>query len=373
MKYCIITPTFRGHFQYIPIYLESYCRFVRDAKEIPIAFTVSQDELEEFQNLIRPYIKRADIRVLVFEDILAVFHVPESTSDLLKVYGRFSFQTLKKFYTMLYINAEKFLILDSESAWIRKCLMAEEFERYFNRPFVAGSLLKSRERKNKIVTYMAQYADVLIGTPCDRWTIETFMWYVDRTILESIFQQIGSPYECAKKIHEIEINLKRKPWGFMEALLYQDWLYLNREKYGYRMLDVDKTLNQYLPGEQCQKYRDQFMKCYTGSCGYIERPLECVDRSTVCGMAKLFADNDIRIVRCQSTSDYERYRIQKKFLRRVKPCILACSQDHAFLDRHAGHRLAVRYYKDWLRAKLPEKVWGIAAKILKKFCGYFKR
>lgn len=369
---CIITPTFQEHFQYIPTYLESYCRFVQDAQEIGVVFTISQEELAEFQTLISPFAGRAKIQVLVFEELLAAFQITETTSDLLRIYGRYSFQTLKKFYSMLYIDAERFLILDSESAWIRKCSMGEEFDRYFSHPFVTGSLLNHRERTDTLITYMTQYVDAVIGIPSDRWTLENFMWYVDRTILEDMFREIGSPYECIQKVYKIEHDYKRKPRGLMEALLYQNWLYLNRQKYNYRLLDVDAELSRYLPDENCGHYRKCFIERFNGACGYLEHAMECVDRNTVYGVAKLFADNDIRIVRCQSTSDYERYRIQKKFLRRVKPCILACSQDHAFLDRHAGHRLAVRYYKDWIRAKLPEKVWRIAAKILKKFCGYFK-
>lgn len=354
LQYCIITPTYRGHFQFIPKYLDSYCRFVRDAREMPVVFTVSREEIEDFQALIAPYTDRANISVLAFDDILASFGVTESCGELLAGYGRFSFQSMKKFYTMLYVKAEKYLILDCESAWVRKCVMGEEFERYFAAPFVAGSLLATRERMKKVLKYELEYVDALLGNACDRWTIETFMWYVERSILEDMCRSVGSPYECARKVREIEKNLNRKPGGYMEALLYQDWLYLNRERYGYRLIDVDEELRRCLPGELCQRYRDRFMDKYSGGSGYLERPTECLDRETLPGLVRIYLDNDIRIARFQKTETLECYRIQREFFRQVQPCILACSQNNGILDRRLLQRLYLGKVRQWLGVR-PKK------------------
>lgn len=114
----IITPTYRGHFQYIPYYLESFRKYVTDRDKVPIYFTVGGDEYFEFCELIHPYTDDLQIHVLTLEMILEHFGVKETPDKLLQKYGRFSFQTLKKFYTMLYVSKTQYLVLDSESVWI---------------------------------------------------------------------------------------------------------------------------------------------------------------------------------------------------------------------------------------------------------------
>ena len=50
MKYCILTPTFVGHFQYLKNYLTSFNRNVLDKDNCIIYFIINGDLLKKFSN-----------------------------------------------------------------------------------------------------------------------------------------------------------------------------------------------------------------------------------------------------------------------------------------------------------------------------------
>ena len=61
-EYCIITPTFSGHFKYINNYLKSFCKYVIDAKRVPIYFILSDfSERTGFEKIVKPYQDKADL------------------------------------------------------------------------------------------------------------------------------------------------------------------------------------------------------------------------------------------------------------------------------------------------------------------------
>lgn len=97
--------------------------YVEDPEEVGMAFVVSRDDAEEFDRLLKPYKGRICTRVLIFEALLESFGIQETADEILSKYGKFAFQTLKKLYAMLALDGERFLVLDSESMWIRPTRM----------------------------------------------------------------------------------------------------------------------------------------------------------------------------------------------------------------------------------------------------------
>ena len=102
-KFAIVTPTYIEHFRFINTYLKSFVNFVEDKQDVDIYFIISSTENAQFQKIIEPYLNECSIKVIFFEDILAHFGINISSGDLLTKYKKFTFQTLKKFYAMLYI------------------------------------------------------------------------------------------------------------------------------------------------------------------------------------------------------------------------------------------------------------------------------
>ena len=103
MKNCILTPTFSGHFQFIKKYLKSFNRFVSDKENCIIYFIINKSENNELSKIISDF-SNLDIKILFFEDILKKFNIEISPEELLQKYGKYSFQSLKKFYGMLYLD-----------------------------------------------------------------------------------------------------------------------------------------------------------------------------------------------------------------------------------------------------------------------------
>ena len=145
MKYAIITPTYVKHFCFIEPYLQSFQKYVEDGDKVQIYFIISREEKQEFDEITKLY-RTIDFQILVFEDLLQHFGVTVSPENLLLKYGRFTFQTLKKFYALLFIPEERSLVLDCESMWVKKTRMSEVFENFYASPRLYGSLLANRRK-----------------------------------------------------------------------------------------------------------------------------------------------------------------------------------------------------------------------------------
>lgn len=327
----IITPTYKNHFQFIPRYLESFDKFVEDKKNISIYFIISKIEKNFFQKIIKPYNQNLNIIVLFIEDLFAENNINLTPKEYLKKYGRFTFQTAKKFYSMLHINAEKFLVLDSESMWVKPTNMTQMFEKYFKSPFLITSKIENHYRSAKSFNQMLN--NVIYLTGCEnKWYIEHFMWFYDKQILVDMFAKIGNLNELINKIAENNKNLDiitDIKYGIFEIVLYYAYLNLYKEKYGYKEINIDEQLKKYLTNELFQNYKKKFYTSYEGTCGIIEHCLMLLDEQNYKPLASMFKDLGLNIIRCDKT-DFDNIELQEKFLDIVQPNILAASQEHAF-------------------------------------------
>ena len=175
MKYAIITPTYINHFKFIKPYLKSYIKYVKDKDNIHLYFIISKAEKDKFNKITDRYKDQCNITVLYFEELLGYFGVKELPENLLKKYGRFTFQTFKKLYALLFIPEEKSLVLDSESMWVRKTNMSELFEKFFSKPVIYGSLLDKKLRIGPAFNQMVKNVDFLLKKTCPYWFLENYM------------------------------------------------------------------------------------------------------------------------------------------------------------------------------------------------------
>ena len=341
MKNCIITPTFMPHFQYIIKYLKSADKYIEDKENIDFYFTISAKEKYEFKRIIEPYNKSLNIHILLFEEILEKFGVNEKPDQLLKKYGKFSFQTLKKFYTMLYIKADRYLVLDSETMWIRKTNMKKIFDDFFDKPYIVGSII-DKYTQSSFNEYVIDNVEFLLKFKSNLWFLEQFAWFYDEKILRDLFEEIGSPIEAIDKVYnKIKKVGNEKGIGVFEIILYCNYIYKNKEKYQYKVINANDECEKYLGHVKFEEYMYEYFKIYDGNCGLIERMMVLLTKNNVHDFEKMFVENNFNIIRCDRA--LKRYTLQKEFIKKAKPYIFAASQDHLFgVNNNIGY--IMEYY-----------------------------
>ena len=327
-KYAIITPTFEQHFKYVKKYLESYKKYVTDKEDITLLFTISRCEAESFKRITDEYCDCIKFQTYLFEDILEALGVKKTPDELLQRYNKFTFQTLKKFYTMLYSQYSKFLVLDSESMWVKETCMKNVFEEFFNAPFISGSSIKAKKTISPFTQGVIDNVNFLLGNNCDKWFLENFVWFYDKKILNDLFDKLGSPINLAEKVYQLE-NKQQIESGIFEIELYQAFLYFNLENYQYNFIDIDKVLSETLPQKELSNYINNYYSAFDGNCGLLEHSLMLLNNSNYALLADLFKKHRFNIIRC-NYSDFNNVKLQEKFMDIVKPNILAASQEHAF-------------------------------------------
>ena len=319
-KYCIITPTYIEHFKYIKEYLKSFDKYVIDKEKVSLIFTVNKDEIPALKDLIAPYKNKIDIICVNFDDILLEHNVFLSPTNLLKKYGRYSFQTLKKFYTMLTIDAEKFLVLDSETIWNKPTKMEELFKEYFVNPTIWGSQID--DRMDSFTSHIQENIDYILDFKSNIWFIENFMWYYEKHILENLFLEYGSPIDIVDRVYKNKYNE-----GVFEILLYTNYIYKNLNRYRYSFVDTISLSKSILSPYIWENYYFKLTDFYGGACGVLERTMSLIDDNNTEDFAELFNILKFNIIR--SDGRYNT-KAQIRFIELVQPNILAASQDNPF-------------------------------------------
>lgn len=323
----IITPTYSGHFKYISKYLKSACKYIIDPENVNIFFTISAKELYEFGGIIEPYTTKLHIKVIIFEDVLSAYSICATPEQLLERYGRFSFQTLKKIYSILYTKSKHTLILDSESMWIAPARMGDLCASYFCNPFITCSTPNTYFTSVFLRNVIKNTNYVLNSPKCNKWFLENFMWFYDLEILENLVEEYGTPVFMAENVYQWTKFDKERP-GIFEIELYHQYLYLNADRYGYRVIDANEECAVSLEPGHNYHYHELYYKYFCGSNGLLEHAMLFLDKSNWRELADIFKRNHFTIIRCESSR--RNYRFQKKFVKRVEPCILAASQNHTF-------------------------------------------
>ena len=361
MKRAIITPTFKGHFKYIKRYLESFKKYVTDPNEVTIIFTISKDEEKLFKNIIKPY-KELPIQVLYFEELLAHFGISQTPQLLMDKYKKFSYQTMKKFYTMLYSKADYFLVLDSESMFIRETNISKLFDDFKQSPFISYSNLNERAYLSNFTENVINNIDYILNTNCDKWFLENFVWFYDKNILKDMVNDLGQPIDFVDKIYQNR-NAQGIKSGVFEIELYQAYIYMNNFKYNYNLINVNEKLKIALGNDRYNNYVKSYTDKYKGDFGLVEMAMLLLTTDNIEPLANMFKDNKFNIIRCDN-SEAKNYLLQTKFLNIVQPNILAASQDHffgvnnKFLSLFNNDKYVRKFKKHFSNAIKPFKIFG---------------
>lgn len=334
-KKCILTPTFSGHFSFIEKYLKSFDKYVEDKEKCIIYFVISKNEAAELEKILRRF-KRVNATSLFLEDVLNKFNISESCDEILNKYTRYSYQAIKKFYSMLYLkDYKRFLVLDSETMWVRKTNIEKMFDDFFKNPkiYYSDSIPREEEFKNVPNSNSAlnrqtiDNVNYLLNDPKNnKWFVEQFMRFWCSDILEDIIQKHGTFWNMVLKISKRDAG--KISFGLFESVLYDQFIYNNNDKYGYELVNIDRTIEKYLSNDEISKYKHTYDKMFLGGAGLYEHFALFLDKDNVSGFSKYYIDNNINIVRIENSE--RNYKYQNIFMKMVKPNILTCSQGHLF-------------------------------------------
>lgn len=318
-KYAVVTPTYVGHFHFIKKYIESFSKYSRGEK-IPLYLTVEENDIYELQKICSVY-PDVDVRIISFEAILSRFGIKKNTSELLSSMGRFSYQTIKKLYTLLYIKEEKTLVIDSESMMVADCDLSLLFDHYFASPFVSYSELGDKEFNSTFTKSVVDNSSYLLCDNNDKYFLENFVWFYDKSILQDLCREVGSPYDMVMRLET------EKRTNLFEIQIYHHFIYKNRVKYKYDAINVINSLKNRLETAEFSSYMNKYYELYKGNCGVLERAASCVDKHNWYKVATLLKDIRFNIIRSEYSS---RMKYHSLFIHEVNPFLLCASQDHSF-------------------------------------------
>lgn len=367
-KKCILTPTYSGHFQYLKNYLSSFRKNVTDKDKCVIYFIINADENKKLQKIVRKY-PDLDIQILFFEDILSKFGIELSPVYLLEKYGKFSFQALKKFYGMLYLEEYKhFLVLDTESMWINKTNMADMFQRFFSAPFIVYSNTEKRLSSSEGNLRASENINFILKSHCDKWFVEQFMRFWDINILKSILKKYGSCFDIIENIYEFEKNKSLK-MGLFESVLYDQYVYENIEN--YQKYDLDKELSENMSESAKDTYIKRFYRRFNGASGLTEHFAIFLNNENINSFVNIYQKLHIDILRVDDPHFKNMYN-EIVFLKKMKPKILTCSQNHFYIDIYDLFRLysekKIKKIKEQFSIFLFPLKWALSPLII---IGYF--
>lgn len=338
-EYCVLTPTYIEHFSYIKDYVKSVQKYVK--KNVDYVFVVERDNVKELTQILAPYCEKINFNILTFEELLINENIWCNPSELLKVYGKYAYQTLKKYCAMLTLPHQYFLVLDSESMWIRQTDMERLFEDFFSDPFIAGSRI-TPDKLGIIKKNVCQCTDYLLDFKSDKWFLESFNWFYEKTILLDLINELGTPIDLIKKAQVAGKLQGFEPYVF-EICLYQNYIYKNRQKYHYRILDVNQKCKDYLGQAGYKRYLNAYYSKFNGEGGVLEFVCNMLCSDNVEALATLIKDNHFLIIRFENVACSP--RIQKKFIKIADPYILAASQNHPWgINEQWSLKIKFQYY-----------------------------
>lgn len=333
MNRCIITPTYSKHFPFIVNYLKSFDKYLQD-RNFPIFFVVNAAEYEDLADIIKEYGSDLNITIIEYETVLKAFDIYRTPAKLLLELGRISFQTIKKFYSALYLGYEQFLVLDSESIMIKETNMDSLFDGYFQNPCFFVSKVSERPKKFKEgFTYgFLQSASQMTNYPMDYWTLESYNWFLELRILKKMIAHYGSLYE---RISNTKLPGMFKDEGIEGELLYYPFIIYTPGQFGYTVLETIPELKKSIGWWNTQVFLHHFHHSWRKHGGYLEGLMNFVTEHNVEGMRDFMKSHYLPILRVSRVIGSNR------------ECLDATSQCKVVLGEHI-HILASSYPERYL-------------------------
>jgi hypothetical protein len=319
----IVTPTYRPHFGYSRQYFESALANLEDTG-FPHYLVVERADIAEISAML-PCEGRLNITVLDFDGLLAEHGIQESPSALLRRHGRFTYQTLKKFYALLHLKLDQALVLDAESLWVAPVRLETLFDRYFDDPFIVVSRLSSRREPSALVHRVHANAGAILGLgPTPYSTLESFHWFYDWPSFSALIAEHGAPISWADKL-----LASRGPGeqDIFEIVVYYCFLLANPARFPRRLVLAEEALAQHLGPTLAAAYLRAFNDGPLASAGLVEHLMLHLTADNVAPLTAFARQAGYTIARAEASHGI--LNLQRQFVSGAGIKLLAASQDHA--------------------------------------------
>ncbi len=247
----IVTPSFEKHVVQFERMLESLARFCTDPGFVDLIVVVERANVERFTQVCRRH-PAIGFSILVTEDILADFGVPEAPGAFLRRIGKFTFQTLKKLGGLARARTAWSLVLDSESLFHKPFSAERLLQDYAERKYVFYTETRPRGPRWRESTgwRVTENCGAALDVPAgDRWYMEYFHWFYETDKLLDMVQRRLTPafFATIRNPSSGEVD-------HFENVLY--YIYLeNHHGDEYDFVDFKQLLDQHLPPSLSARFK----------------------------------------------------------------------------------------------------------------------
>jgi hypothetical protein len=231
-----VIASYIGHLPELQRFLEHNIRFNTNFKNTYIILVISSSDVDAFKNLVKEKFEvlKELITIYDFDTLFAKhFNFDISTHDLMNMYDKYTFQSIKKLCGMLEVKTETLMLFDSESYFVRECPLVE----YINRFTEKKEIFYTTKLSNTIQEDVVNNVRHILGDslPENFWpgiVISHQCIYLQSIILD-FYNYILS----------IKDMLKHK-YIFIEILL-NSYIYTHNERFQYTFVDLTNILEYF--------------------------------------------------------------------------------------------------------------------------------
>jgi hypothetical protein len=131
-----VIASYIGHLPELQRFLEHNIKFNTNFKNTYIILVISSGDVNAFKNLVEEKfdIIKDLITIYDFDELFVKhFNFGISTHDLMNIYDKYTFQSIKKLCGMLEAKTEMLILFDSETYFIRECPLVDYVNRFMEK------------------------------------------------------------------------------------------------------------------------------------------------------------------------------------------------------------------------------------------------
>ena len=231
-----VIASYIGHLPELQRFLEHNIKFNTNFKNTYIILVISSGDVNAFKNLVEEKfdIIKDLITIYDFDELFVKhFNFGISTHDLMNIYDKYTFQSIKKLCGMLEVKTEMLMLFDSETYFIRECPLVD----YVNRFMEKKEMFYTTKLSNTIQEDVVNNVKTILGD----------------SLLENFWPGIVISHQCIylksiildfyNYILPIKDMLKHK-YIFIEILL-NSYIFKCNERFQYTFVDLTNILQYF--------------------------------------------------------------------------------------------------------------------------------
>lgn len=238
-KSCILISSYNKH----QVFLEKCLYTMQKCTQnnLKIYIVIGKNDIKYFSQYENKF---ANVKIIIASRIIKLLeNVDIDEDDVLSECGKYNYQSLKKFYGLYYLfnyGYDNVIIFDSETVFVRNIDIYNLIYEYVNNPFLVCS--KNRIENNKLHLDVDDSTRSILNIPeYNGWFLEYYLWIYERRIFSDLLKYLLFVYN--KRMLEIVRSFRR----IFTENLFQEFIYINNEKYHYTIINFDEYITKTYP------------------------------------------------------------------------------------------------------------------------------